>query len=67
MKVPQTRIDLTDYRIYIDVLLDRLNENIVNKMTMEDLLKMLIEKAMKNYCPDVIVVSKRKRYITIEL
>ncbi len=32
--------------------------------TYEDLMKLLIEKAMKNYCPDVVVVSNRKRYET---
>ena len=64
MTTPITRPDLTDYRVYIDVLLDRLNENSVYKMSIEDLLKMLIEKAMANYCPDVVVKPKRKRYET---
>lgn len=62
--VPQTRPDLTDYRVYIDVLLDKLNEDSVYKMSIEDLMKLLIEKAMKNYCPDVVIVTKRKRYET---
>lgn len=61
---PTTRPDLTDYRIYIDVLLEKLNENSVYKMSIEDLMKLLIEKAMKNYCPDIVVVPKRKRYET---
>ena len=47
--VPTTRPDLTDYRVYIDVLLDKLNENSVYKMSIEDLMKLLIEKAMRNY------------------
>lgn len=62
--VPQTRPDLTDYRVYIDVLLDKLNEDAVFKMSIEDLMKLLIEKAMKSYCPDVVIVPKRKRYET---
>ena len=62
--VPVTRPDLTDYRIYIDVLLDKLNEDSVYKMSIEDLMKLLIEKAMKNYCPDVVVIPKRKKYET---
>jgi len=40
--VPKTRIELTDYRIYIDVLLEKLNEDSVNKMRMNDLIKLLI-------------------------
>lgn len=62
--VPTTRPDLTEYRVYIDVLLDKLNEDSVYKMSIEDLMKFLIEKAMKNYCPDVVVVPNRKRYET---
>ena len=61
---PITRPDLTDYRVYIDVLLDKLNEDSVHKMSIEDLMKLLIEKAMKNYCPDVVIVPNRKRYET---
>ncbi len=61
---PTTRPDLTEYRVYIDVLLDRLNEDSVYKMSVSDLMKLLIEKAMANYCPDVVVKPKRKRYET---
>jgi hypothetical protein len=62
-----TRPDLTDYRVYIDVLLDKLNEDSIYKMSMEDLIKLLIEKAMKQYCPDVVIVPKRKRYVRLEI
>ena len=61
-KVPITRPDLTDYRIYIDALLERLNENSVYKMSIEDLMKLLIERAMRNCCPDIVVSPNRKRY-----
>jgi hypothetical protein len=63
---PTTRPDLTDYRVYIDILLDRLNEDSFYKMSIEDLMKLLIEKAMKNYCPDVIIIPNRKRYETLK-
>lgn len=62
-----TRIDMTDYRVYIDVLRDRLNEDSVYKMSMEDLMKLLVEKAMKEYCPDVVIVPNRKRYVTLKM
>lgn len=62
--IPITRPDLTDYRVYIDVLLEELNKDSVYKMSIEDLMKLLIEKAMKNYCPDVVVISNRKRFET---
>ena len=66
-KLPTTRPDLTEYRIYIDVLLEKLNEDSFYKMSIEDLIKLLIEKAMKQYCPDVVIVPNRKRYITLKI
>ena len=62
--IPTTRPDLTDYRPYIDVLLEKLNEDSIFKMSIEDLMKLLIEKAMKSYCPDVVIVPNRKRFET---
>lgn len=64
--MPVTRPDLTEYRVYIDVLLEKLNDGSVYRMSIEDLMKLLIEKAMKQYCPDVVIVPKRKRYIRLE-
>lgn len=64
---PTTRPDLTEYRVYIDVLLERLNEDSHYTMTVSDLMKLLIEKAMKQYCPDVVVTPKRKRYVRLEM
>lgn len=63
---PKTRPDLTRYRVYIDVLLDRLNRDSVYRMSVADLLKLLIEKAMKEYCPDVVIKPNRKLYIEIK-
>lgn len=62
---PKCRPDLTEYRVYIEALLERLNEDSVYKMTVTDLMKLLVEKAMKNYCPDIVVKSKRTRYETL--
>lgn len=63
---PKCRPDLTDYRVYIEALLDRLNEDAAYKMRVTDLMKLLVEKAMRNYCPDVVVKPKRKRYIKFD-
>ena len=63
-RTTKTRPDLSDYRVYIDVLLERLNQDSVYKMSVTDLIKLLIEKAMKEYCPDVVLKPKRKRYET---
>lgn len=62
--VPDTRIQMTDYRVYIDVLLEKLNEDSIYKMTMEDMFKIFVEQAMKKYCPDVVICPNRKRYET---
>ena len=64
MRYPETRPNLTSYRVYLDILLDRLNQDSVHKMSITDLIKLLIEKAMKEYCPDVVITPKRKRYET---
>jgi hypothetical protein len=62
--VPKTRIDLTDYRIYIDVLLERLNQDSVYKMSMEDMYKIFTEQAMAKYCPDIVICPNRRRFET---
>jgi len=67
MRRIETRIDLTDYRIYLEVLRERLNEDAIYRMSMTDVVKLLVEKAMRNYCPDIVVKSKRKRYIRLEI
>lgn len=64
--IPQTRIDLTDYRVYLDVLVERLNQDSLFVITRTDLVKLLIEKAMKNYCPDVVIIPNRKRYVRLD-
>jgi len=59
------RIDLTDYRPYIQALQDRLNEDGVYTMSMTDAVKIAIEKAVENLLPDVIINKTRKKYIKI--
>lgn len=59
------RIDLTDYRPYIEALRDRLNDDGVYRMSMTDAVKIVIEKAVEKLLPDVQVNKTRKRYIKI--
>jgi hypothetical protein len=59
------RIDLTDYREYIQALRDRLNEDGAYKMSMTDAVKICIEQAAERLMPDVKVNKTRKRYIKI--
>lgn len=65
MYKPQTRIDLTDYRLYLELLRDKLNEDGVFKMSLTDVVKILIEQKMSAILPNVIVNKTRKRYIQI--
>lgn len=59
------RIDLTDYRPYIQALQDRLNEDGLYTMSMTDAVKIAIEKAVENLLPDVTIKKTRKKYIKI--
>jgi len=61
---PQTRIEMTDYRVYIDVLLEELNRDSVWKISMEDMFKIFVEQAMNKYCPNVVIYPNRKRFET---
>ena len=59
------RIDLTEYRPYIETLCDRLNEDGVYRMSMTDAVKIAIEKAVERLLPDVEINKTRKKYIRI--
>lgn len=59
------RVDLTDYRPFIQALQDCLNENGVYKMSMTDAVKVAIEKAVEKVLPDVKIKKTRKKYIKI--
>lgn len=57
------RIDLTDYRPYIKALVDKLNEEGMNKMSMTDAVKIAIEKAVTPLLPDMVINKTRKKYV----
>ena len=59
------RIDLTDYRPYIETLQDKLNEDGLFTMSMTDAVKIAIEKAVERVLPDVVINKTRKKYIKI--
>ncbi len=63
---PQFRPDLSDYRVYVEILTDTLNEQAAFKMSMTDAVKIYIERACETVCPDVVVRKKRKAYRTLE-
>lgn len=65
MNKKKYRPDLSDYEIYISVLTEKLNEESLLRMSKTDCIKLLIEKAMKNYCPNITVGKKRKKYQTL--
>ena len=64
--LPEFRPDLTDYRIYVEILTDKLNEDSLSQMSMTDIVKMGVEKMMAVHCPDVKIEKKRKIYRRLE-
>jgi len=60
------RPDLTDYRPYVEMLQDTLNEEALFKMSMTDVIKILIEQAISKHHPDIEVVRVRKAYQILE-
>lgn len=63
---PKFRPDLTDYRIYVELLAEKLNEGALFKMSMTDVVKILIEQKMEEVLPDVVVNKKRNIYQTLK-
>lgn len=61
------RPDLSEYEIYVESLVDKLNEDGVYKMSKTDAVKLAIEQACKRVLPDVEIKPKRKRYIRLEI
>ena len=59
------RPDLTDYAIYVDSLVDKLNEDGIYRMSRTDAVKLAIEQACKRVLPDVVIRQKRKRYVRL--
>jgi len=60
------RPDLTDYRIYVELLVDELNKEALFKMNLTDVVKILIEQKMAERLPDVVVNKKRTVYQILE-
>ena len=54
------RPDLTEYRAYLEMLRDRLNEDALQKMSLTDVVKIIIEKAVSEYHPDIEIKRVRK-------
>ena len=63
---PKFRPDLTDYRVYVEFLVDKLNEDALYPMSKTDVVKILIEQKMAEIVPDVVVNKKRKIYQRLE-
>jgi len=59
------RPDLTDYRIYVELLAEILNEDASYRMNLTDVVKILIEQKMAELLPDVVVSKKRTVYQTL--
>lgn len=62
---PKFRPDLTEYRVYVEMLRDELNADALFVMSMTDVVKILIERAVSEYYPDVEVNRVRKIYQTL--
>jgi hypothetical protein len=65
MPAPVLRPDLTEYRPYVEMLKDALNEDGIHAMTLTDAVKIAIEKAVSSYHPDIEIKRKRKIYQTL--
>jgi hypothetical protein len=66
MTLPEFRPQLTDYRVYVELLADRLNEDALYRMSLTDVVKILIEQKMVELVPDVKIVRKRRKYIRLD-
>ena len=56
------RPDLSDYETYIEMLVEKLNEESLFKMNKTDAVKIAIEKALQNLVPDVVINRTRTIY-----
>jgi len=66
MTPPEFRPVLTEYRSYIEMLQDELNLESLSKMSMTDVIKILIEQAVSKKFPDIEIKRVRKIYQTLE-
>jgi len=56
------RPDLSDYLPFVQALADRLNADAMYTMSLTDVVKICIERAMQNYATDVKIERTRKKY-----
>lgn len=61
----QLRVELTEYRPYIELLQECLNEDGAFKMSMTDAVKIAVEQALERLVPDVKITKARKLYVKI--
>ena len=66
MKIKTLRIDLTDYRPFIEVLRDTLNKDGLYKMSLTDAVKIAIERSVEKVSPDVKIEKTRKKYVRLK-
>lgn len=66
MKRKTLRIDLTDYRPFIEVLRDTLNKDGLYKMSLTDAMKIAIERSVEKVSPDVKIEKTRKKYVRLK-
>lgn len=59
------RPDLSEYEIYVELLVDKLNEEGLYKMNKTDAVKVAIERAVEKLLPDVEIRKTRKKYVKI--
>lgn len=59
---PKFRPDLSEYRIYVELLAEKLNEQALYRMNMTDVIKILIEQKMAEVAPDIVINKKRIVY-----
>lgn len=60
------RVDLTEYRPYIEMLREQLNKDGAYRMSLTDAVKIAVEGTLERLVPDVVITRARKRYIEIK-
>ena len=63
---PKFRPNLTEYRVYVELLQDELNRDSLLKMSMTDVVKILIEQAVSKKFPDIEIKRVRKIYQVLD-
>ena len=66
MGIKTLRPDLTEYRVALEVLMGKVNEQAFFPLSLTDIVKMCIEKVMKEQFPSVKFQVKRKKFIRMD-